>query len=451
MSNQVKIKKGIDLKLKGTPEKVLATAHQPSSVSLKPTEFLGVTPKLSVKQGDRVKAGSPVFTDKYNERITFTSPVSGEIIEIKRGEKRKLLEIIIKADTESEYENFSVSDPKTLSREQVLNALLKSGVWPFIKQRPFDIVANPADLPKAIFISSFDSAPLAPDNDFVLHGQGDVFQTGLDAICKLTEGKVHLNVRGDEKPTGVFTNSKGVQINKIYGPHPAGNVGVQIHHIDPINKGEVVWTIKPQDILTIGRLFKTGKYDASRIVAVSGACVKTPKYFKTIQGVKLSDLVKDNYKSDEPARFISGNVLTGSNVGLEGYLGFYDYQVTLIPEGGNDEFFGWLAPGFNKFSLSRTFFSWLMPSKEYNLNTNLNGEERAFVMSGEYEKVFPMDIYPVHLLKSILVEDVEAMEKLGIYEVAPEDFALCEVVCTSKIPVQSIVRKGLEIVKKECS
>lgn len=451
MSNQVKIKKGADIKLKGSPEKVLATAINPTTVSLKPNEFIGVSPKLLVKQGDKVKAGTPVFADKYNDRIIFASPVSGEVKEVVRGEKRKLLEIVIKADAEITYESFTTADPKTLSREQIIDALLKSGIWPFVKERPYDIVANPVQSPKAIFISAFDSAPLAPDNDFVLHGQGDIFQVGLDAVCKLTEGKVHLNVRGDEKPTGVFTNSKGVQINKIFGPHPAGNVGVQIHHIDPINKGEVVWTLKPQDILTIGKLFKTGKYDASRVVAVSGSCAKTPKYFKTIQGIRLADLLKDNINTQNPVRVISGNVLTGSNVGIEGHLGFYDYHVTLIPEGGNDEFFGWLAPGFNKFSNSRTFFSWAMPNKEYDLNTNMNGEDRAFVMSGEYESVFPMDIYPVHLLKSIIVEDVEAMEKLGIYEVSPEDFALCEVVCTSKINVQSIVRKGLDIVKKECS
>jgi Na+-transporting NADH:ubiquinone oxidoreductase subunit A len=451
MSNQVKIKKGADIKLKGSPEKVLATAINPTAVSINPTEFIGVTPKLMVKQGDKVKAGTPVFTDKDNNKITITSPVSGEVKEIVRGEKRKLLEIVIKADSEITYESFTTADPKTLSREQIIEALLNSGVWPFVKQRPYDIVADPSQSPKAIFISAFDSAPLAPDNDFVLHGQGEEFQIGLDAICKLTEGKVHLNVRGDEKPTGVFTNSKGVQINKIFGPHPAGNVGIQIHHIAPINKGDIVWTLKPQDILTIGRLFKTGKYDASRVVAVSGSCAKNPKYFKTIQGICLADLLKDNIVSEKNIRVISGNVLTGTNAGINGYLGFYDYQVTLIPEGGNDEFFGWLAPGLNKFSNSRTFFSWAMPNKVYDLNTNMNGEDRAFVMSGEYESVFPMDIYPVHLLKSIMVEDVEAMEKLGIYEVAPEDFALCEVVCTSKIPAQSIVRKGLNIVKKECS
>lgn len=450
MSKNVKITRGIDIKLKGEAEKILANAPHPSSVSIKPTDFSGVNPRLLVKQGDTVKAGTALFSDKQNESILFTSPVSGEVAEIVRGENRKLLEIRVVADKEIGYESFSAANPADLNREQIIEKILKCGLWAFFRQRPFDVVANPADKPKAIVISAFDSAPLAPDNDFILHGQGELFQLGLDALVKLTEGKVHLNIRGDEKPTGVFTNSKGVQINKVTGPHPAGNAGVQIHHIDPVNKGEVVWCLKPQDVLAIGRLFKEGKYDASRIVAVTGSKAVNPRYYKTIAGVCMSDLLK-GIVGEGNVRIISGNPLTGTKVGGKGYLGFYDYQVTLLPEGGEDEFMGWLAPGFNKFSLSRTFFSWVSPGKVYDLDTNMHGEERAFVMSGEYEKVFPMDIYPVNLLKSILVKDIELMENLGIYEVAPEDFALCEVVCTSKIAVQEIVRNGLDLVKKECS
>ena len=450
MSKHIKIKQGLNIKLKGEAEKVYASAPLPEVFAIKPPDFTGVTPKLMVKQGDEVEAGSPLFYDKYNERMKFCAPVSGEVIEIVRGEKRKILEIKILADKEISYREFRKADPQSLSRAEIIDVLLESGVWPFIRQRPFHVIANPNDLPKSIFISAFDTNPLAADNDFILHGQGEDFQTGLNAIVKLTDGKVHLNVSADLMPSSEFTNAKGVQINKISGPHPAGNVGVQIHHIDPVNKGEVVWYLYPQDILMIGRLFNQGRLDATRVVALAGSQVKAPKYYRTFIGSSLKNILSGNLVGFKN-RIISGNVYTGKQVLPDGFLGFYDTGITVIPEGDEPQFMGWLIPGTEKFSVSRTFTSWLRPGKEYVLNTNLNGEERPFVITGEYEKVFPFDIYPMQLLKAILVEDIDLMEKLGIYEVAEEDFALCEFIDTSKIDSQKIIRKGLDTIRKEFS
>jgi len=451
MSKYIKIKRGLNIKLVGEAEKIFSDLPLPETFAIKPPNFIGVTPKLLVKQGDEVQAGSPLFSDKSNEAVLFCSPVSGEVIEIIRGEKRKLLEVRILADKEIRYVDFKKTNPGDLSSEDIIQLLLNSGVWPFIRQRPFGIIANRAVRPKSIFISAFDSNPLAPDNNFILQGNEEDFQTGLDALQKLTDGKVHLNIDADTAAPEVFTNAKGVEINKISGPHPAGNVGVQIHHIDPVNKGEVVWCINPQDVLIMGRLFNHGKFDAARMVALTGSQIKNPKYYRTIGGSAVKNMISDGGLKEGANRIISGNVLTGQEIPADGYLDFYDSQITVIPEGHEYEFMGWLAPGFSKFSLSRTFFSWLTPNKKHDLNTNLHGEERPFVVTGEYEKVFPMDIFPVLLLKSILIEDIEMMEKLGIYEVVEEDFALCEFVCTSKIESQDIIRRGLEIIRKEFS
>jgi len=449
MSKDVKIKRGANINLKGAAEKLHTNTITATEVVLKPTDFPTLIPKLSVKVGDKVKAGSPLFYNKEVEEVLFTSPVSGEVIDIVRGDKRKILEIKVKADAEIQYESFKQADAATLSREEVIENMLKSGVWPFIRQRPYDIIANPKDMPKSIHITAIDTAPLAPDYGFIAHGKSAEFQAGLDALVKLTDGKVHLNINGNANADEVFTTAKNVQINKIAGPHPAGNVGIQIHKIEPINKGEVVWTLKALDVLTIGKLFKEGKFDATRSIAFAGSLVKKPSYIKTILGAKIDAIIKGNV--EEGGRYISGNPLSGTKIPEDGYLSFYDYQLTVIPEGGNNQFMGWLAPGFDKFSLSGTFFSKLMPNKKYDLNTNMNGEERSLVVTGEYEKVFPMDIYPVQLLKSIMVDDIDNMEKLGIYEVAPEDFALCEYACTSKTPVQQYVREGLNKLKKEMS
>lgn len=450
MSQIIKIKKGVNIKLKGAAEMVFASVPSPATFAIKPTDFHGLVPKLLVKVGDEVKAGTILFEDKYQPKIKFSSPVSGEIADIVRGEKRRLLEIKILPDKEIRYEQFNTSDPNKLSGEEIKNLLLQSGLWATIRQRPYDVIANPDKKPKAIFISTFNSAPLAPDYDFIVHGHGDVFQIGLDAIKKLTDGKVHLGINADVKSSGVFRNSKNVELNYFSGPHPSGNVGVQIHHIDPINKGETVWYLNPQDVLVIGRFFKEGKLDATKIIALTGSAVKKPRYYKTILGSCIKEFLKDNINDTGHLRYISGNVFTGKKINPDGHLGFYDDQITVIPEGDKAEFMGWLAPGLEKFSMSKTFFSWLFPNKEYSLDTNLHGEERPFVMTGQYEKVFPFNIYPQQLLKAIIVGDLELMENLGIYEVAPEDFALCEFVCTSKINSQEIVRKGLDYVQKEC-
>jgi Na+-transporting NADH:ubiquinone oxidoreductase subunit A len=449
MSNVIKIKKGLNINLVGEAEKTIKELST-DQYAIKPTDFVGVFPKILVKEGDAVKAGSPLFIDKHRENITFTSPVSGKVREIKRGAKRVLLEIKIESDSKDESIDFGAGDPLKLKREDIVGKLLQSGVWPFIRQRPYSVIANPADDPKAIFISTFDTSPLAPDNDLIVHGQGDAFQKGIDALSQLTSGKIHLNIDANATHSKVFTNSKRVQINEFSGPHPAGNVGVQISRLDPINKGDVVWYLYPQDVLTIGRLFIDGKFDSTRIISLTGSEVLRPAYFKTKLGVNIETLVKNN-TTDVNKRYISGNVLTGKKVDLDGFVGFYSTHVTVIPEGDYFEFLGWGLPGFDKFSVSRSYPAFLFRNKKYRLDTNYHGGERAFVMTGQYEKVFPFDIYPMQLLKAIMVEDIDLMENLGIYEVDEEDFALCEVVDTSKTEIQVLVRKGLDLIRKEMS
>lgn len=452
MSKTVKIRKGLDINLLGEADKVKMELDAPSHVALKPTDFHGLVPKMAVKEGEKVKVGSVVFYDKYNEAVKYVSPVSGEVIAIERGAKRKILQVVIKNDFANEAEVTSPSDPSNMSPEEVKEKMLASGLWPFVKQRPLDVVADPNVKPKAIFISAFDSAPLAPDYDFIVHGQDQYFQHGLNAIAKLTEGKVHLTLNGKVPSDAAFQNAKNVVINKIVGKHPAGNVGTQIHHIDPIDKGEFVFTLKPQDIITIGKFFADGVFDPSRVVALTGSEAKNRKYYKTIIGAKVDQLINGNLEQDN-VRIISGNALTGENIGQDGYLGFYDAQVTVLPEGDQYKFFltkGWLGPGFDKFSSHRLFPTFLLKNKKFRLDTNLNGEERGFVVTGELEKVLPFDILPMQLIKAVMTNDIDGMEQLGIYEIAPEDFALCEYVCTSKIPIQEIVREGLDVIQKEC-
>ena len=450
MPKTVKIRRGLNIPMFGEAEKIFTRADQAEFYAVKPTDFHGLTPKLSVKEGDMVKAGDSLFFDKYHPEIQFTSPVSGEIYLIKRGERRKLLEVVVKPDAEQVYTDFGLANPNSLTREEVVEKMLKSGLWPIIKQRPYAVVAKPTDTPKAIFISGFDTSPLAPDIDFAVKDESDAFQAGIDALKKLTAGTIHLNLNAEYLSSSVFSNAKGVQINQFSGPHPAGNVGIQIHHIDPIFKGDIVWTVNPLDVIILGRLFIKGIYDATKVIALAGSEVKKPRYFIVKTGASIVDLVKDNLKqSTEKLRFISGNVLTGSRIPENGFLGFYDNMVTVIPEGNHYEFVGWAAPGFGKFSASRTFFSWLIPRRKYKLHTNFNGGERAYVITGQYEKVLPMDIFPVHLIKSILAKDIDKMESFGIYEVAEEDMALCEYVCTSKTEVQAIIREGIELMIKE--
>src|SRR3989339_769353 len=449
MPLKIEISKGLNIPLKGKAEKILSPGQIiGSTIALKPTDFPNLTPKAAIKEGDKVKAGDVIFYDKNTPEIKFTSPVSGTLKSIVRGERRKILEFVIEADSIIEYQQFTVGDVANLSKEQITELLLNSGTWPFVRQRPYNIIANPTDTPKAIFISGFDSSPLAPDLDFLLNGQDADFQKGIQALKKLTEGDIHLTVNGVLPTSKLFENTKDVELHTIVGPHPAGNVGIQIHHIDPMNKGEVVWFIHPQDVLIIGRLFNKGIFDATRIIALTGSEVEKPRYYRTILGSSIDKFLKDNIKPGNH-RYISGNVLTGTRIEKEDFLGFYHHQITVIPDGNQYEFMGWLAPGFNKFSLSRTFFSWLMPNKEYVINANVRGGRRALMITGNFEKVFPMDLLPMQLLKAMIIEDIDLMEKLGIYEVVEEDFALCEFVDTSKTDIQAIVRKGLDLMIKE--
>ncbi len=449
MSNVIKIKKGLNIKLIGDAEKTIKELST-DQYAIKPTDFIGVIPRMLVKEGDAVKAGTPLFMDKNREDLIFTSPVSGTVKEIKRGAKRLLLEVKITADNQNDAIDFGKADPKTLTAEAIIEKLLQSGVWAFIRQRPYSVIANPADKPKAIFISTFDTSPLAPDNDFIINGNGDDFQTGIDALAKLTEGKIHLNLEADTAHSKVFTNAKGVQLNQFSGPHPTGNVGVQISRIDPINKGDIVWYLYPQDVLTIGRLFNKGFYDSTRVLALTGSELNERIYVKTKIGANIEALVKNN-TTDVNKRYISGNVLTGTKVELDGFMSFYHTQLTVIPEGDYYEFLGWALPGFKKFSLSRSYPAFLFKNRKYRLDTNVRSGERAYVMTGQFEKVFPFDIYPLQLIKAILFEDIDLMENLGIYEVDEEDFALCEVIDTSKTDIQATVRKGLDLMRKEMS
>jgi Na+-transporting NADH:ubiquinone oxidoreductase subunit A len=452
MGKFIRLKKGFDINLSGKATLKLTQTEQPETFAIKPSDFYGIyMPKVVVNQGDIVKAGSPLFHDKKNENIIFTAPVSGEVVEIKRGERRKLLEVKILADRTVEHLSFtkySVSEIANLTREQIQLQLLKSGVWTNLVQRPFGVVADPAETPKSIFISGFDSHPLAPDYNFLFKGQEQYFQIGIDILKRFTEGPIHLNVHTKKEIGAIFSQVQGVELNKFSGPHPAGCVGVQIHHIDPLGKSDVIWTINPYGVIQIGKLFLNGIYDASKILAVAGSEVKEPQYYKTYTGASVGKFLKNNLKQ-EHVRVISGNVLTGTKINSDGHVGFYDQLVSVIPEGDKYEFLGWIAPSAQKLSLSRAWglFSFLNYNKEYILDSNTKGEPRAFVQTGVFEKVTPMDVLPTHLLKAIIAEDFDDMEALGIYEVIEEDLALCEFVDVSKHQVQAILREGIELMQ----
>ncbi|WP_290535466.1 Na(+)-translocating NADH-quinone reductase subunit A [Alistipes sp.] len=450
MSKIITLRKGLDINLAGKPQETLAEAPMASEYALSPLDFEGVTPKLLVKVGDKVKAGTPLFFNKYNERVLFTSPVSGTVAAVNRGEKRKVLTVTVTPDAEQSYEEFGKPDLKKATREELVELLLRSGLWPMIVQRPYGIIADPTATPKAIFVSAFDSAPLAPDYNFVLKQEQRNLQAGIDLLRRLTSGKVHLSMRA--KCEGQMPSLQGVELHTFAGKHPVGNVGVQIHHIDPINKGDIVWTVNIQDLAIIGRLVNEGRVDMHRIIAVDGSEIEKPGYVRVIAGARVDSFVKGNVKAQKEGdrvRFISGNVLTGTKTALDGFLGFYANQLTAIPEGDKYELLGWAMPRLNKFSVSRAYFSWLCPKKEYKLDTNLNGGERPFVVTGLYERYLPMDIYPMYLLKACLAGDIEKMENLGIYEVTEEDFALCEFVDPSKIEIQQIIRDGINLMIKE--
>ncbi|WP_298554838.1 Na(+)-translocating NADH-quinone reductase subunit A [uncultured Algibacter sp.] len=452
MSNDIRIKKGLDIKLIGEAEKTVEQAVISNYCTVRPEDFHGVIPKLVAKEGTSVKAGGTLFFDKSQELIKFLSPVSGKIVEVVRGPKRRIDAIKIEADKAQTFEDFGKFDIDASKPDAIKAHLLASGCWPFVKQRPYDVIANPEKSPKAIFVSGYASAPLAADLDFTLQGKEVELQAAVSALGKLTEGSVHVSVgnNGNSPLAGL----KGITLHKVSGPHPSGNVGTLINKIDPVNKGEVVWTVSPQDLVIIGELLLTGKFNAERIVALAGSSVEKPRYFKTIAGSEIATLIYDKGVSKDARssdyRIISGNVLSGKEIQPSGSLDYYSNVITVIPEGDDYELFGWNKPVFNKISTSRAMtFSWLNPKKKYDLNTNTNGEHRAFVTTGTYEEVFPLDIFPMQILKACMYQDLDEMEALGMYEVAPEDFALTEFVCVSKQPHQKIIREGLDLMLKE--
>ncbi len=447
MSKQIKLRKGLDIRMKGRADKILIPEEKSDRYAVKPVDFPGLVPKMTVKPGAEVKAGTTLFFDKKNEDVKYAAPASGVVLDIVRGERRRILEVVLEAKGD-DYVDFGKADPAKLEAEAIKKKLLESGLWPAVRQRPYNVVARPDEKPKSIFISGYDTAPLAADLDYIIGLlPKEDYLTGIEVLKKLTDGKVHLNLNSIST-SNLLKSTPGVEINYFKGPHPSGNVGIQMHHIDPVNKGEVIWHVNLQDIVAIGRLFREGKYAPDRIVALAGSEVARPRYHRTRTGACISNIIKDSIVSDN-VRYISGNVLTGQKIQADGFIGYYDSTITVIPEGDYYEFFGWILPGLKKFSLSRTFLTWLMPGKRYRLDTNMHGGERALVVTGEYEKVLPMDIYPMQLIKSIMVEDIDRMEQLGIYEVAEEDFALCEFICPSKTEIQSIIRKGLDQMEKE--
>ena len=448
MANVIKLRKGLDINLKGAAAQELVSVKEPGFYSLVPDDYTGITPKVVVKEQEYVMAGGPLFIDKNHPELKFVSPVSGVVTSVERGARRKVLNIVVEAAAEQDYEEFGKKDVNALNGESVKAALLEAGMFAFIRQRPYDVIADPTMYPKAIFVSAFDSNPLAPDFEFALKGEEANFQTGLDALSKMA--KTYLSISVKQK-AAALTQAKNVTITAFDGPNPAGNVGVQINHISPVVKGETAWTIGAEAVIFIGRLFNTGRVDMTRKVAVTGSEVLKPAYCKLKVGALLTNVFSGNVTTGRDLRYISGNVLTGKKVNPNGFLGAFDSQLTVIPEGDDiHEMLGWIMPRFNQFSVNHSYFSWLLGNnKEYVLDARIKGGERHMIMSNEYDKVFPMDIFPEYLVKAIIAGDIDRMEALGIYEVAPEDFALCEFVCSSKVEVQRIVRAGLDMLRAE--
>ena len=448
MPEVIKLRKGLDIKLKGAaPKEEYVEMKAASSYALVPDDFTGVIPKVVVSAGQEVKAGDALFVNKMHPEIKFVSPVAGTVTAVNRGARRKVLSIEVAPSAKQEAVDFGVKSVHSLSAEQVKSIMLESGVFAFVRQRPYDIVANPDDTPKAVFVSAFDSAPLAPDFEVVLQGHEADFQAGLSALAKLAPTFLGISNKQTSK---ALCEANNVEITVFKGPHPAGNVGVQINHVKPVNKGEVVWTVAAQDVILIGHVFQHGTVDFTRTIALAGTQLEHPCYAKVVMGAQVSSIIGLNAKIDRHNRIINGNVLTGTPVKMEGWLGAFANMLTVIPEGDDvNEFIGWMAPRFNHFSVSRSFFSFLTPKRSYDIDARIKGGERHMIASGEYDKVFPMDIYPEYLIKAIITGDVDKMEAMGIYEVAPEDFALCEFVDSSKLELQRIVREGLDKLRKE--
>jgi len=448
MSDQIRLKKGLDLPIAGAALCEVTARVAPDLVAVKPTDFRGMVPRLLVKEGDSVKAGSPLFADKAHPEMVFCSPVSGTVDAVVRGEKRKLLAVRVKADGKNESVQTDVPKLSSLDKKGMTELLLKSGLWPCLKQRPYGTVADPDAEPKAIFISGMNTAPLGADLEFTLKDDVVAIQAGIDALGKLTKGGVHLSLNARTFAASEFHKLNGVVFHQFEGRHPAGNVGVQINHISPINKGEVVWTVDLHLVAVIGRLILKGVYDTRRIIAVTGPAAVNPSYAEVPAGVSMKQLAQ--YFGEGEIRIISGDVLTGEAVGIDGFLGFYNNQVSVLKEGHYHEMFGWANPiRSKKFSFSHAYPAFLCSKKKYEMDTNENGGERPFLMNDVYSKVLPMDIYPVQLFKACLAGDLDKMEQLGIYEVIEEDVALCEYVCPSKIEIQNIIRQGIELMMKE--
>ncbi len=451
MSKNIVLKKGLDIPVSGAAELRLSKTVQSDIVAVRPTDFRGFTPRLLVAEGDRVLCGSPVMADKQRSDILLCAPVSGCVKQIVRGEKRKLLAVLIEADERVEYQAGAPADLGAMDADAVKAALLRSGLWPFLIQRPYGIVADPAIKPRAIFVSAFNTAPLAASPEFTLGDRLADIQAGVDALAKLTEGGVHLSLNADNYAGTPFHKLENAVLHCFKGRHPAGNVGVQISHICPIRKDSSVWTVPLLGLAAIGRYFRTGRLDLRRKVAVCGPAAIEPAYVEALPGTPMRALGAFFGGMTDEIRVVSGNLLSGSNEGTEGYLGFFDDQVTVLCEGREKELFGWMRPlRYKLFSADRSYFSWLTPWRKYELDTNLHGGPRAFVMSDAYYgRVLPMDIYPLYLVKACLAGDIEKMERFGIYEVLPEDLALCEYVDPSKNDIQDIIQKGIDLMLKE--
>ena len=478
MSETITIRKGLDLPISGAAEKRLTDARNIKTYALKPTDFIGLIPRLLVEEGDMVDVGDALFVDKSDERIRFTSPVSGQVKAIVRGEKRKLLEVVVEMDPKFSIsaKSYSQSSPIPMDADAIKEIVLQCGLWTQLRQRPFGAVANPDDKPKAIFVSAFSSAPLAPNYDFIMRGREEALKKGFEALTKLTDGKVHVCFRPNQRLAATIKqiNNQQFNIHFVKGPHPAGNIGTQIAHIDPINKGEIIWTMNLQDVAVLGELVATGIYKPERVVAVAGPNIKNPHYYRVRFGACLAEITKAQLLNNEypkmdandatkENRVISGDILSGTQIAADGFLSAYDDLVSILPEGDYYDFMGWLMPGFRKFSFSRTFLSGFMPKstfkpmgielprfeKFWKFDTNTHGDMRPLVFTGNFERVFPFDIYPTQLIKACIIGDIELMENLGIYEVEPEDFALCEFIDTSKTDIQAIIREALEKLRKE--
>ena len=447
MANIIKLRKGLDINLKGKAIKEKMTIGKVSEFALSPDDFTGITPKVAIREGDHVKAGESLFVNKNYPEVRFASPVSGTISAIVRGERRKVLCVKIKADDKQEFVDFGKRNVSSMSGEEVKNALLEAGLFGYINQLPYAVSTTPNETPKAIFVSALRDKPLAADFEYELQGNEQAFQTGLTALSKMA--KTYLGV-GVKQSASALVNAQDVEVNFFDGPCPAGNVGVQVNHISPVNKGEVVWIVEPTAVIFFGRLFDEGKVNLTRTVAIAGSEVENPCYVDALVGTPLSVLLNGKIKQDETVRIINGNPLSGSKTSIDAYLGAHTSTISVIPEGDHaDEMLGWILPRFKQLSVNRSYFSWLLGNKEYTLDARVKGGERKIIMSGEYDKVLPMDIYGEYLIKAIIAGDIDRMEQLGIYEVSPEDFALAEFVDSSKLELQRIVRDGLNMLRKE--